>query len=86
MTVAGDEQYCIACNLENGFDTYDLRLRELLWTTKVESNGFPLPVLFIHEDQHVLFGSADGDVVIVCRKTDMVLQKLQHTSEYSQVS
>ncbi|KAJ2926235.1 hypothetical protein H1R20_g10858, partial [Candolleomyces eurysporus] len=57
----------VCSNLFDGFDLYDIETRSYICTlpqTSPEHINVPLPVLFVHDNQEILIGSAHGKVQI----------------------
>ncbi|KAJ3553637.1 hypothetical protein NM688_g3502 [Phlebia brevispora] len=76
-----DEGTVMISNLAGGIDMFDVRTRMHIDTLSLpspEERNVPLPLLFIHEGEDMLFGSATGDVQIV-DATFPIVQLLVHT-------
>ena len=65
-------------NLVDGFDLYNLDSFSHVYNIPTTGPNCPLPALFIHEGQSLLFGSASGRVRIRETWTQSVQDVLQH--------
>ncbi|KAF5335840.1 hypothetical protein D9611_009734 [Ephemerocybe angulata] len=82
-------QTMVCSNLYDGFDIYDIGTCKHLRTIHeyVDSdNNVPLPVLFIHNDAHVLCGTANGRVTVAATREDDSLAQfmINHHSDVIQ--
>ncbi|RXW23247.1 hypothetical protein EST38_g2589 [Candolleomyces aberdarensis] len=76
----------LCSNAFDGFDLYDLNTKEYTRTFRQqspESANVALPALFIHDDRHVLLGSATGPVTIVATADGRLIEQLSDGTDWA---
>ncbi|KAF6745575.1 hypothetical protein DFP72DRAFT_1077353 [Ephemerocybe angulata] len=74
----------VCSNAYDGFDLYDLHTKKFLKTLKQsapEGANVSVPALFVHQDRHVLLGSAGGPISIVAMSNGQRVATLSHGAD-----